>query len=233
MEPDPCTRDHSYEVHARNLHQRATDEWQRWWSSLPPGEKARARSLGLDRPSDDDTEVGGHSPYSASDIADTPLARTEVDFASQIDTPDEEIAERFGISVKQARLLLAWHQTAVETAIRQAQAQYLQVIVGGLLSAKNPKLSAAGLAFAGDLAALNGLHCQREYAKQLHVSPSAISKVVKAWQRALGLRPSAHQKSEAACRTYSTSGKANHWRKRTVSASDLLKRLTPKNPSAN
>jgi hypothetical protein len=189
--------------------------------------------MGLDRPSDDDSEVGGHSPYSASDIADTPLARTEIDFAAVIDTPIEELAEQFGITINQARRLLLWHRAEVGMAIQQAQAHYLQIIVGGLLSAKNPKLSAAGLAFAGDLAALNGLHCQRDYAKQLHVSPSAISKVVKAWQRALGLRPSTHQKSEAACKTYSASGKANHWRNRTVSASALLKRLKPKNPSSN
>jgi hypothetical protein len=192
--------------------------------------------MGLDTPSDDDSEVGGHSPYSASDIADTHLARTDLDFAASIDTPADELADQFGISKAQAKSLLHWHEAEINAAIRKAEAHYLQQIVGGLLSAKNAKLSAAGLAFAGGLAALNGLRCQRDYAKQIHVSASAISKVVKAWQRTLGLRPSAHQKSESACDTYSSVGKSKHWRKTTItiaSATKLLTRLSRQKSSSN
>lgn len=231
--PDPCARD--YDEHARNLQARAEKAHTEWLASMPAAQRRRLQSLNLDTPPDDDTEVGGHSPYSLHDIADTPLARIDPDYAAEIDQPHETLADEFNITDTQARAFLTWHYAAVTAAVDREKANYLQLIVGGLLSSKNPKLNAAGLAFAANLAALNGLPCQREYARQNHVSAQAISKVVTGWQRALSLRPSAHQKSAQACETYSRVGKARHWRARPVtatSAAALLSRLrTASNPS--
>lgn len=227
---DPCARD--YDEHARNLHSRATAAHVEWLASMSPGERQRVKALHLDAPPDDDNEVGGHSPYSLNDIADTPLARIDPDFALEIDQPHEILAEEFGLTSDQARQLLTWHAREVTAAVDREKANYLQLIVGGLLSSKNPKLNAAGLAFAAGLAALNGLPCQREYARQNHVSAQAVSKVVTGWQRALNLRPSAHQKSAQACETYSHVGKTRHWRARPItatSAAALLSRLRPAN----
>lgn len=218
----------SYTSHAINLQVKARDAHRDWLANLSQEERAHIKSLGLDTPPDDDSEVGGHSPFSLNDIADTSHARCEVDFAAAIDKPHEELADRFGLSAASAKELLEWHNHETDIAVRKHQANFLQLIVGGLLASKNPKLNAAGLAFAAGLAALNGLPCQREYARQNHISPSAVSKVVKGWQRTLGIHPSAHQKSEEACNTYAIVGKANHWRgQRFCAASNLLKRLKP------
>jgi hypothetical protein len=199
-------------------------------------ERQQLRCTNLEAPPIDEHEVGGHSPYSLSDIADTPLARVDTDYALEIDQPHETLADEFNLSSLQARQLIAWHQQEVKAAVDKEKANYLQLIVGGLLSSKNPKLNAAGLAFATNLGALNGLPCQREFARINHVSPSAISKVVKAWQEALDLHPSAHQKSESACQTYSEVGKNNHWRDRSFKASmatRLLSRIQKSDPSLN
>ena len=237
---NPCARvseEAAYEDRARTLHNRATAAHAEWIAGMTPEERKQARELGVDIAPDDESEVGGHSPYSLSDIADTPLARTDTDYAAAIDRPHESLADEFGISPAQASRLIAWHTNEVQAAVDREKANYLQLIVGGLLSSKNPKLNAAGLAFAANLAALNGLPCQREYARQNHVSPSAISKVVKAWSNTLGLRPSAHQKSVEACATYSEVGKKSHWRNRPLTAglaSKLLSKMRPPaNPSLN
>ncbi|MES2923130.1 MAG: hypothetical protein V4819_16355 [Verrucomicrobiota bacterium] len=228
-QPNPCARDErAYDEHARSLHSKARDAYPAWLAGPTPDERRRAESLGVTLPPDDDAEVGGHSPYSITDIGEIPLARVDVDYAAAIDQPHDILADDFNITAEKATAILAWHQRETQAAVEIEKANYLQLIVGGLLSSKNPKLNAAGLAFANNLAILNGLPCQREYARQNHVSPSAVSEIVKQWQVTLGLRPSAHQKSEKACDTYSAVGKTRHWRTRPFTAglaTSLLSRL--------
>lgn len=236
---NPCARgsEPSYLERSNNLHNRASAAYREWVANMSAEERAKLQDLGLENPSEDESEVGGHSPYSLSDIADTPIARTDTDYAAVIDQPHELLADEFGLTTDQARRMLKWHQQETASAVERKKAHYLQLIIGGLLSAKNPKINAAGLAFATNLSALNGLPCQREYARQNNISPSAVSKVVKGWSRTLGLRPSAHQKSEQACSTYSQVGKAQHWRDRPLTvgaATQLLRRMRPpSNPSMN
>lgn len=220
------------ESHRLSLHRQATQAHADWLASMTPDERARLKALGLDRPSEDSTEVSGHSPYELQDFAESPQCRTEIDVASFIDTPAEILAETYALTLAQADALILWCKAQTAAAIRSHEAHLLQVIVGGLLAAKNPKLSAAGLAFAANLSALNGLGSQSEYAKDNSVSRSAISKIVKAWQRALGLRASAHQKSEKACAAYSTAATQSHWRKRKASASELVRKLNLRLASA-
>lgn len=235
---DPCARDEgNYEQHARKLQSQARAAYPAWLASLTPEKRRIATDLGVGTLPDDEPEVGGHSPYSLKDVADTPLARTDIDFASEIDKPHEILADEFGLTSEQASRILEWHNQEVQAAVDKEKANYLQLIVGGLLSSKNPKLNSAGLAFATNLDTLNGLPCQRQYARENHVSASAISKLVKAWQVTLGLRPSAHQKSEKACNTYSVVGKNRHWRNRPLTAglaTSLLQRIRkPKSPDLN
>jgi hypothetical protein len=224
-----------YEDHARRLHRAAKDEHQRWLATLTAEERRFAEDVGLAESPEDNCEVGGHSPYSVSDLADTPLAKLEIDFAGMIDTAEETLAELFEVPIEIARKILTWHQQSLRKSIRRSESQFLHVIIGGLLSAKNPKLSAVGLAFAAGLDALNGLGSQRQYARQHGISPAAVSKVVKAWSRDLNLGPNAHQKSDAACETYSAVGKARHWRKQRCT-SGIARRLLSKiktNPRNN
>ena len=238
-EPNPCARGDdtgNYDDHARKQQAAASKAYAEWVNGLSQKDRQHLQRINLDLPPTDEHEVGGHSPYSLSDIADTPLARTDTDYALQIDQPHEILADEFGLTSDQARKIIDWHHRETKAAVDREKANYLQLIVGGLLSSKNPKLNAAGLAFANNLGSLNGLPCQREYARLNHVTPSAISKVVKAWQEALDLHPSAHQKSESACQTYSEVGKNNHWRHRSFKASmatRLLSRIRKSDPTLN
>jgi hypothetical protein len=204
-------------------------------AKMSPQDRLKLRNFNLESPPEDSMEVGGHSPFSLQDIADTPMAKCDPVAAN--DSEAEELADMFSLSISQATRLLAWHHAEIESATRREKANYLQIIVGGLLASKNPKLNSAGLAFAANLAALNGLPCQREYARQNHISASAISKVVRSWQRSLDLNPSAHQKSEHACKVYAHVGKTRHWRNKKVkaaTATELLQRLQKKSkPSCN
>lgn len=238
--PSPCARvteESTYIDRSRRMQNRATEAYATWVAQMSPDERRKLRDLNLEAAPEDESEVGGHSPFSLSDIADTPLARVLPDYAASIDKPHEILADEFGISAEKAARLIQWHNLEIQAAVDREKSNYLQLIIGGLLSSKNPKLNAAGLAFAANLAALNGLPCQREYARQNHISASALSKVVKAWSHTLGLRPSAHQKSEQACATYSEVGKKNHWRARTLTAgiaSKLLNKMRPPtNPAHN
>jgi hypothetical protein len=223
--PDPCARASTFEDHARHLHARAKKAHAQWIANLSQEERAKLREMHLDAAPDDNHEVGGHSPFSLTDIADSPLAKCE-DNIQSIDSPEEKIADRFGITQSKAAAILQWHRREIDAAIKQEKAYYLQIIVGGLLASKNPKLNSAALAFATNLDALNGLPCQREYARQNHISPSAISKVVKAWEKSLDLAPSAHQKSKKACQVYSQVGKSRHCRGRKIQASTATALLT-------
>ena len=222
-----------YESFAAKMQAAARAEMSIWVAKMSPQEKIRAKELGVDTPIDDDTEVGGHCPWSTNDIAESPLASVSFDLSDFIDTPSEQFAEQFGISLTQAKRIVRWHQQIVKESLNTHLAQMLGIIIGGLLSAKNPKLSSAGLAFAATLDALNGFGCQRDYAIKNGLSPSALSKVVKAWQRSLGLRPSVHQKSEDACATYSEVGKSRHWRTTQVTQSSASKLLSKIKSTAN
>jgi hypothetical protein len=235
LHDDPRTKESTYEDHARSLQAKAKKAHVEWLATMKPSDRARLRELHLESPPDDSTEVGGHSPFSLTDIADSSVAKCETNIGA-FDQPENKIADQFGITLSQAKAILTWHHLEVESASRREKANYLQIIVGGLLASKNPKLNSAGLAFAANLAALNGLPCQREFARRNHISPSAISKVVRSWQKSLDIAPSAHQKSEEACKVYSQVGKKRHWRAQKINAgiaTALLQKLRKPASSTN
>jgi DNA-binding MarR family transcriptional regulator len=216
-----------YGSHARRLQERAEAEHRKWVAGLTPAQKAKLKSMGVFDAPDDRHEVGGHSPHQACDIADTPLARTEADPAGELDSEAAILADRFHIDLELAEHLITWRESEIESALRQREGDLLSIVIGGLIASKNPRVSAAALAFAAGLAAVNGLGSQSEFARRLKISRATISKMVKSWQRSLNLRPSVHQKSEPACKSYSENGKKNHWRSAKVTASSLLKKLSP------
>ena len=215
-----------YAEHANRLQARATQEHLRWLATMSPRDRKRVGQLGLDHPSHDDCEVAGHSPYQPADAADSAAARTEIDFAALLDSEQDTLADELGISPEAAGRVLKWAERELRAAVVKHEAFLLQLVVGGLLSAKNPKLSCAGLAFAAQLGTLNGLGSQSAYAQANGISRSAISKVHRFWKRMLRLRTGPHGKSEKACQHYSEIGKASHWRHRKATASELLKRLS-------
>ena len=220
----------SYEDHARRLQAEATKAHREWVKSLTPAQRRKLIELKVLEPADDSPEVDGQAPCEAGDIADSPRARVEWDPADDIDGHAAVIADHLGVDLPNARKILAWHDLMVEEAINNREGELLAIVVGGLIAAKNVKVSTAGLAFAAKLDGINGFGSQSEFAKAHGISRSAISKVTIAWQRDLGLIKSVHQKSDEACRTYSAVGSSNHWRGRKADAVALLRKLKTQHP---
>jgi hypothetical protein len=213
-----------YDAYARDLHRKATAAHLEWVKSLSPEQRKKLGQMGILQPAEDRSEVGGHSPWQERDAAESHYARIESD-PGDLDSPAERIADYFEIPITTARRVLDWHRTSIESALFQHEGDLLAIVVGGLLAAQNPRLSAAGLAFATNLDATNGLGSMAAFGRTLNISRQAVSKVTKAWQRDLGLKPGANQKSTEACEKYSAIGLSDHWRKKKVKAADLLARF--------
>jgi hypothetical protein len=214
-----------YQSHASRLNAKATAAHKAWVAGLNAEQRANLKRLKILDVDDDSHEVGGHSPMQTADIADSPLARCDPDYAALIDGEAGALADRFGVTYAIAEAILAHYGTTLAAALRTHEADLLSVVVGGLLSSKNVRIACGGLAFASGMVAANALGSQADYARSIGVSRTIISKSVKAWQRQLNLRPSNFQKSEAACETYSAVAKDRHWRKQKVSASELARRI--------
>ena len=111
-----------------------------------------------------------------------------------------------------ARGILAWHHRAAARKAEKIKVRAIERIVGGFLDCANSKLTAAGLAYAADLALTAGLGTMQDYALKIAVSRAAISKNAKFWQRELGLPAASNMRAAEKCRAYSEAQKAKHWR---------------------
>ncbi len=213
-----------YETHASRLQKKAEEAHSLWLSTLTPEQYQQALHHGVvDRPKDSH-KVGGHSPDQKKDLAESPRASIEIDIAEEIDGLAPQIADMFDVNIDTAEKIAKWHESLINQSSIQHQAEIIQNIVAGLLSTKNPKLAAAAIAFATKLDALNGLN-QTQFAEENNISRSAVSKCTKHWQRALGVRPSAHQKSEEACQSYRRSATESHWRNKRFKVSNILAQI--------
>lgn len=103
------------------------------------------------------------------------------DFAAEIDKPDEIIADRYGVSLETARLIIA----DIKTAVRRRQAETLGAVVGTLISGSNLQAKVYSLALAFGLDQLNGFHSQSEVARQIGCTRALISHYVIAWRDVL------------------------------------------------
>jgi len=214
----------AYNEHAASLQKRAEEAHALWISTLTAEQYQQALEHGVIDPPKDSHKVGGHSPDQKKDLAESPRASVQTDIAEELDDLSEKLADRFDIDISTANAIAAWHDEIVAKTAMQHQAEIIQNIVAGLLSSKNPKLAAAGIAFATKLDALNGLN-QASFANANNISRQAVSKCTKHWQKLLGVRPSAHQKSEEACEAYRISSQEDHWRKKRFKLSNLATTL--------
>lgn len=110
------------------------------------------------------------------------------------------------------RGILAWHHRAAARKAEKIKVRAIERIVGGFLDCANSKLTAAGLAYAADLALTAGLGTMQDYALKIAVSRAAISKNAKFWQRELDLPAASNMRAAEKCRAYSEAQKAKHWR---------------------
>jgi hypothetical protein len=100
------------------------------------------------------------------------------DFAGEIDSPEEIAADRYGVSIKVARLIIA----DIEKASRRKQAETLGAVIGALISGSNLQAKVYSLALAFGLDSLNGFHSQSEVARQIGCTRALISHYVIAWR---------------------------------------------------
>lgn len=193
-------------------------DFDEFFAKLSPRQRARYEKAGiigaiLDGAGDTDRD---------EDPSDKPAASYSVDVAKLLDTLSEKIAEKFSLPSAVAVPLAGFMARTIELESLRYKGILFDTVCGEFLLAKNTKLLAAGLSFAANLGALNGIKSQRKFAKSIHVTPAALSKVTKAWQIKLGLPPSPHQKSQASCLKYKACQTGEkHWRKATFKAGKI------------
>jgi predicted transcriptional regulator len=98
--------------------------------------------------------------------------------ASLIDTEEEIVADDLGITIDQAKRVIAYAQNLA----RRQQAEILAKVVGLLLTGKNLPVQVHSLAIAFGLDELNGAHSQSEIARKLGVTRALISHYVIGWR---------------------------------------------------
>jgi len=96
------------------------------------------------------------------------------DIASEIDTPEEILADQFNIPPLVARRLISH----IEDQSRKNQALVLGKVIGLLLETTNLPVMIHALAFAAGLDQLNGARSQAEVARQLGVTRALMSHYV-------------------------------------------------------
>ncbi|MEI6715990.1 MAG: hypothetical protein WCO60_19745 [Verrucomicrobiota bacterium] len=204
-----------YEQHVRRQSLAYTLAYADFEANLTPEERKIAGSAAV-------PELEGHISYGVSpigDASDAEVASYCPDMALECDTLVERLAEMLEDMgerpLEVAEKLVKFIGALVDREAAKRSANGLQRVAATFLYTSNAKLSAAGLAFAVGLDAMNGFGTMAEYAASIGVSRQAVSKVAKQFQEELDLPPSPHMRSDAVCETYSEVQKTNHWRSKT------------------
>lgn len=203
-----------YEEHREIEEGKYLESYETWVSKLSTKQKRELGRMGLLKPDPGYRETKSYQLPEDVDMENMKTLSYKVDMSEGLDRLTDQFQEMLDIDEEKARKLAKWHYQHVSAEVTKREGFLLQRIVAGFIGTSNAKLSAAGLAFAADLAALNGLKNQAEYARKNNVSRSIVSRHTKFWSRLLELRPSSHMKSEEACEKYAEIGKTQHWRKK-------------------
>jgi hypothetical protein len=105
----------------------------------------------------------------------------EPDLAELIDSPEEILADEYGVSLAVARRILSDR----EDLARRGQAQILASVIGLLIQSRNINVQVHALAIAFGMDQLNGAHSQSEIARELGVTRALVSHYVLAWRDVL------------------------------------------------
>jgi hypothetical protein len=103
------------------------------------------------------------------------------DIAAEIDSEEEIIADKYGVSLDVARQIIEER----DTLARQLQAEILANVIGLILRGRNIQVMVHSLAIAFGLDELNGAHSQAEIARQLGVTRALVSHYVLGWRDVL------------------------------------------------
>jgi hypothetical protein len=184
--------DPTYMDHARRLDSAAAAEYKKWLEGMTPAERAKLIELGIDAPAPESSHASGHSPSETQDAAESPLAVIGFDYDALDRDPSDPAPRASGLDPL-----------------------VIQRVIGLLLIEQNVRISVAGLCFALNLDALNGLGSIREYAAQIDVSPEAISKKKRQWEAELGISSTTFGKTTKAKAALSQAQRLKHWRNKT------------------
>ena len=136
------------------------------------------------------------------------------DHAALIDTTADYLQERWKLNRPIAEDLGAWIDAKEELASESARSGALARVVGVLIHMGGDlKVSVYGLAFAVGMNRLLKWPTMTLAAEGLGVTRAAVSKKAIQWEDLLGLKRSAHMKTDKAREKYSEAQKKNHWRK--------------------
>lgn len=202
--------------------------WKAWWNGMSKAEQQElvrngTVSIKNGRPEllRDSHKVAGHAPHEERDAAEH-SSHSEGFNYSKLDALETQLAQAFDLDDETATRIARWHRQMLQRARSSTSATDLSRLAGPLIREDNPKVAVAGLAFALNMATLNGMGSIRDYAKRINVSPEAISKKKRQWERELDLPPGPHGKTHKSRRALSDSQKKNHKSKKKFTA--------PKNP---
>lgn len=145
------------------------------------------------------------------DAAESNLASFKPDIAAEIDGIRDELLE-LGIPKPIVDRLSEWHTQKVNMESETAKAELIVKFAGIFIHSSNVRLHAAGLAYAADLALVNGMGTMDSWAKQHGLSRQAVSKVANIWRRELELPGGSHMRDEKTREAYKTAQLNNHWR---------------------
>jgi hypothetical protein len=131
-----------------------------------------------------------------------------------LDKPEELLAEELGLTLDQARRVLAWAERQRAGQERTGNAELIAVIRLFWRYGSNGKMLALALAFAAGLDRQLPFRSMREAAAASGYTVAALSKLVRNVQDSLGLPRTSHNKSDEASTVFSAVQKVKHFRKR-------------------
>ena len=192
--PPPQNEDEAYARRMDEQNRVYEREYAKWVHSLSDKERRELERNGLLKPIHETHRVSGHAPSQDRDMAESSLARTEIDVGT-IDEPTAPIESTGYMS--------------------PGTLEVVRRVIGSLISEQNVKISTTALAFALGLDSLNGLGSLRKAALNLCVSVEALSKKKRQWEAELSIPPNAFAKSAKAKAALSIAQQTKHWKKRT------------------
>ncbi len=96
------------------------------------------------------------------------------DYASEIDTEEEILADELGVSIRQARAILA----KIKDAVARNESLTLARAIGLMLQSSNLPVTVHAMAIAAGLDQLNGKRSQSDIARELGCTRALVSHYV-------------------------------------------------------
>lgn len=202
-----------YDIRRQRADHDYATAYAEWVATLTPAQRHDLMLKGVEA-----CELGRMAPVKtddrrgSGDAPELPEASYVPDIAGGVEGEAGELADLLAINVATAKRVLAWHRKRVENEAQAYRAFLFQRLIAGFLMPGNLRVRAGALAFAADLAALNGMSTIRAFAKSIGMSPFGVSKVVTYWRELLDLPANRHSKTREARAAYSRAQHEKHWR---------------------